>query len=487
MTRSRLTSFCALLALFLAGCASVSVTPPPPVELIPAHYKHANADSAPTVQREWWKVYKDPTLNNLVETTLRDNPYTQVAHLRLIAAQAQTRRAGADNQPQVNAGLGFGNSRTSSNTPLGEVLQHNSISGNKYTAGFDAVWQMDLWNRVGYAVEASKAGEDAERAFARMVEQTLSWEVAVTYWQYRQAESDLALLKLQLQHRITAEDVLNKRFSAGLISELDLARARLERRNAEAELDGASTRMQQAQHELATLTVKPVAEFTLPTESTYQPPAVPSINPGLPASILQRRPDLAQSAQNIRSLLAQKEIANTALYPSISLTGNFGFASSELRNLVQADSRQFSLGPIAISLPILDGGRIRASQTIANARYQEAVNVHKVQLLIALREVDDVLAELASYHSQAEHLQSARSAAQQVARMVHSRYDLGAINYVDVAQAERELAVAELKLKRNHFKGLLASTQLVYVLGGGWTDDTAVATTAQPTAAPTHL
>jgi multidrug efflux system outer membrane protein len=467
MTLLKQTAICTTLASLLVGCATPALPTPAPTELVPPSYQHASAASENNVPRQWWRLYHDATLNELVETTLRDNPYTQVAHLRQIAAEAQTRLAGADRLPQLNTGVGFSNSRTSTNTALGQILGHQTISGDKITAGFDAAWQVDVWNRVGYAVAAAKAGEEAEQAFTRMIEQTLSWEVAVSYWQYRLAESDLELLTDIRQQRAEAESVLTGRFNAGLISELDLARARLESRNAEADIEDAKQRMSLAEHELATLTVKPVAQFSVPRDPAYRLPEVPAISPGLPASILRHRPDLAQSAQNIRALLAQKEIADTAFYPSISLTGNFGFASLDLRNLTNSDSRQFSLGPIAISLPILDGGRIRANQTIADARYREALNVHKVQLLIALREVDDALTEAESCRNQAALLQAARDSAQRVSLLAHARYDKGAVNYLEVAQADRDLAAAEFKLQHNHLKGLQASTQLIYVLGGG--------------------
>lgn len=458
------------LPALLAGCANVAVQAPSPDALLPPEYQSAGTRTESRLHRQWWRMYQDATLNTLVETTLRDNPYTQVSYLRLIAARAHSELANADRQPQLGAGLGFSNARTSTNTALGEVLGHNTISGNKYTAGFEAAWQLDVWNRVAYAVEGAKASVEAEQAFARMVEQVLSWEVVVSYWQYRLAESDLALLAAIRQQRAESESLLVGRFEAGLISALEPARARLALRNADVEIEDARKHLSLAEHELATLVVKPIAEFTVPHDAGYRLPEVPDISPGVPASILRHRPDLAQSAQNIRALLAQKAITDTAFYPSISLTGNFGFASMDLRNLSNRDSRQFSLGPIAVSLPMLDGGRIRANQKIADARYQEAVNVHKVQLLIALREVDDALTEVQAYRNQAEPLQAALESARRVALMTKARYDKGAINYLDVANAELDLAAAELKSRRNHLKRLLASTQLVYVLGGGWHD-----------------
>lgn len=469
MTMFKTTSMCAVLTAALAGCAGVpdKALSPPAVQ-VPAGYKNASAESECNVPRQWWRMYNDTTLNALVETALRDNPYTQVAQMRMLAARAQMQAANADRMPQLGASAGLSHMRTSQNTPLGEVLGHNTISGNKYTAGFDAAWQVDLWNRVAHAVDAANAGVEAEKAYTRMVEQVLSWEVAVNYWHFRLAESEVTLLTRIRDRRAEALSVLTNRFEHGLSSELEPARARLDLSNTEAEIEDARRRMNLAEHELATLAVKQVKVFSLPRNPAYRLPEVPAISAGVPASILVHRPDLAESTQNLRVLLAQKEIADTAFYPSISLTGNFGFASMDLRNLTNNDSRQFSLGPIAISLPILDGGRIRASQKIADARYQAAINEHKVKLLIALREVDDALGDVESYQRQAALLQASLESARQVARMAGTRYEKGAVNYLEVAIAERDLSNAELMVARNRLQGLLASTQLVYALGGGW-------------------
>jgi multidrug efflux system outer membrane protein len=469
MTMSKLTLICASLMAALAGCASAPREAPKTAEApVPAAYRNAGAAAEHELPRRWWRMYDDAVLDELVETTLRDNPYTQVARLRELAARAQVQAANADRMPQLAAGTGYSRSRTSQNTPLGEVLGHNTISGNKYTAGFDASWQLDLWNRVANAVDAAHAGVEAEQAYARMVEQVLSWEVAVNYWHYRLAESELALLTRIRDRRADAVAVLRNRYEHGLISELEPARARLDLDNTEADIEDARRRMNLAEHELATLTVKPVKDFSLPRNPAYRLPDVPGISPGVPASLLARRPDLAASTQGLRALLAQKNIADTAFYPSISLTGNFGFASMDLHDLANRDSRQFSLGPVAVSLPILDGGRIRANQKIADARYQAAVNEHKVKLLIAMREVDDALGDVASYRRQAAMLQAALDSARQVARIASVRFEKGAVNYLDVAVAERDLSDAELKVARNRLQGLLASTQLVYALGGGW-------------------
>jgi multidrug efflux system outer membrane protein len=247
---------------------------PPPDELVPPVYKGAAPQSVNNVPRQWWQLFNDALLSELVETSLRDNPCTQVAQLRLAAARAQAQLANADRLPQMGGNAGFSRGRTSTNTPLGKVLGFNSITGNKYSAGAEGAWKPDLWGRVARAVDAAQAGVEAEKAFGKMVEQTLSWETAITYWQYRLAESDLELLSLVRRQRLDAEGVLAGRLEAGLVSEVEAARARLESSHAEAEVEDARKRMSEAEHELATLTVRPLARFSVRHDPHYRLPEV---------------------------------------------------------------------------------------------------------------------------------------------------------------------------------------------------------------------
>lgn len=460
-----------VLASLVVGCANVNQTSQIPAPAVPQRYKNADAQSTNNLPHRWWRIYRDEKLNALVEAALQDNPYTQIGRLRLVAARAQVQGADADRMPYAGASAGVSNSRTSVNTPLGTALGGNTISGNKFTLGFDFAWQFDVWKRIAHAVEAANAKVGMEQAFSDMVRLVLSSEVVVTYWQYRAAESDLVLLTAIRDKRAETESLLAERLNAGLINELDLARARLELANTEAEVEEARKRRSLAEHELATLVVKPLAEFSLPYDTTYQFPSLPVITPGLPASVLGRRPDLMESTQNIRALLAQKEIAETAFYPSIGLTGNFGLASTELKDLLQAGSRQFSLGPIAISLPIFDGGKNRANLAAAEAHYQEAINLHQSKLLIALREVDDALTEIKSYEVQMRAQRESLLAAGRVSLLAKSRYEKGMINYLEVANSEREALAARRKLLQSHAQALLATVRLVGALGGGWDND----------------
>jgi len=459
-----------LLLAVATGCAHLPDAPQAAqtAAVTPTRYRNAEPDAACDATPDWVRMFGDDVLASLVSSAQRDNPYTQVARWQAVAAQARVRLARADRLPQAVASAGYSNSRTSETTALGEILGNRSIEGDKFSVGVDLGWQIDAWNRIGAAVEAAQAGELSEAAFAEQVQEILAWEVADHYWRYRLAETEIRLLGAERDRRAEAVAVVEGRFRHGFDDDRALAKARLALAKARAEIETARHRKQLAGNELATLLAQPLAGFSLPQGGAALPD-VPQIRPGLPASLLARRPDLRRSVQGLRVLLAQKRIADSAFFPSIRLTSSLGFASLKLRDLAESGSSQFSLGPLVISLPLLDGGRIRASQRVAAANYEAALNEYKVQLLIALREVDDALGAVATWRSREPELQAALHAARAAARAARARFDRGMVNYLVVTRAERDLSDAELALARAHAQGLEASTDLIHALGGGWT------------------
>jgi multidrug efflux system outer membrane protein len=461
----------AAVAGLLAGCADHPLFTPSPGPVTPPQYKNAGPEPDNNLPQKWWVVYHDPVLSELIETTLRDNPYSDIALMRVAEARAQLQVAAADRFPYFGAEAGAQNSHSSVTTPLGRLLGGRTISGNEFSIGGNTSWQFDLWRRVTHAVEAAEAGVGIARALAHSAELVLATEVAVAYWQFRDADADVAVLTRIRAQRAEAVGLLAQRLDAGVGDERGLARAQIELGTVEADFAEARKKRTLAEQELATLAVKPLREFAVPDDPAYRLPAIPAITPGIPAIILARRPDLAESSQTIRALLAQEKIAETAFYPTIGLTGNFGFASTQLTEVLRSDSRQFSVGPLALSLPIFDGGRNRANLDLARARYREAVDLHRSKLLIALREVDDALTEIKTSQDQMQARADTLAAAQRLVLVARSRYDEGASNYVDVTAVECEALAAERKLTRSRTEGLLATIRLVGALGGGWAAD----------------
>eukprot|EP01034_Spumella_vulgaris_P022893 gene22891-29070_t len=297
-------------------------------------------------------------------------------------------------------------------------------------------YEVDLLGRVRRMVEAADAQALAAEADRDGVLLLLSSQVATTYWQLRGLDTEIAILNGALDSRRESEDLVNARFNAGLSNELDTARARIERANAEADLQEVQRQRNTLEHGLATLTGASPSAMRLPAAvaSLPQPPAIPV---GLPASLLSQRPDLAGSVATLRAANAQIGVAEGAFYPTLSLTGNFGFASESLSEIARGGSRQFSVGPLALSLPIFDGGRNRANLALAKARYDEALANHEGKLLTALREVEDALSDVQQRQKQELVQAQSREAAARAYVVARARYERGVSTYLDVTDAQR--------------------------------------------------
>ncbi|NVK40900.1 MAG: TolC family protein [Oceanospirillaceae bacterium] len=455
------------MATLLGGCAIGDFEPAPAPEAPPS-YRNADAAVPGNLERNWWRMYQDPVLDHLVESILERNPYTAFGELHVAEAEAGVDATSADLLPQLGFGAGVDKSHSSTNTPLGELLGNRTIDGKTYRAGVNAGWQLDLWGRIAQAVEVARAHQGMAEATRRSVEIILSREVAVAYWQFRTAEADQRLLQQQYKAHAEALRLLQLRLDAGLETEQRLIEVRVAQAGVEAEIEAAEVKRLMAEQELAILMVEPVQDFRVATQPDYALPDIPRIAPGLPATILSRRPDLMMSAQELRALLAMERIAETAFYPSISLTGAFGFASTELRTLSDNASREYSLGPLSLYLPVFDAGRNRANLKVARARYRQAVNVHKVNVLIALREVDDALVQVQAARTQVAALGNAAEAGDRGTVVAEARYDQGQDSYLKVLEARVEALETRRKQIHSHSEGLLATAHLVEALGGGW-------------------
>lgn len=466
-----------IAALLQAGCSTGPVTPLEKPIQAPQRYKGGDP-SARRIEGKWWEAYQDPVLNQLVQTTLKDNPNLGVAYARLRAAREQVNATASAALPRIDASAGLGYSRSSPETPFGLALGRQSIKGTEYTIGAAVAWEPDVWQRVANAVEVADSKVELAKIEIDSYMLILCAEVVQFYWQMRSAESELAVLNAMQSSRAETVRLMASRYKGGLIGDLELAKARAELGNTTAEIQDARKRRELNEHSLATLTARPIADFSVPPvprqgdDLDFLPPAPPALAPGLPADILSRRPDMAASTQNIRATIAERNIAEAAFYPTISLTGDFGFASKELGTLLKG--RQLSLGPLAISLPIFDGGRNKANLAAADARYQEAVASHKSKLLLALKEVDDALTDIKTNESAVAQRQQALDAARRAVAVAKFREGKGLSNYLDVLDSERVMLAIQRASVQNRMEALVASVHLVRAIGGGWNAGDAV-------------
>lgn len=474
-----LASVIAIGAL-LAGCTTLGPDFKAPDAPAQTAFRHldAGSDSA-RLPAAWWTVFHDATLDSLEARALRDNPGVQAAAQRLLQAQAQLGVVRAGQLPGVSVGAGVSNARTSAETSQGLALGGRSIEGNNYSVGASLSYELDLWGRVRRVVEASDAQALAAQDDRDGVILLLSSQVASSYWQLRGLDAERAILESALATRRESQELVEARFNAGLSNELDVSRARIERANAEADLHEVQRQRNLVEHALATLVGStpsaPLLAAQMDTTAAQlpQPPAIPV---GLPASLVGQRPDLAASVAQLKAANAQIGVAEGAFYPALSLTGNFGYASQSLNDLTNGDARQFSAGPLALSLPIFDGGRNRANLALAQARYDEALANHRTKLLTALREVEDALSDLQQRQQQGDVQARSQQAAARALLVAQARYERGVSTYLDVTDAQRSTLAADRAAAQIRTQRLLATVAVARALGGGWEQGEALAT-----------
>jgi multidrug efflux system outer membrane protein len=476
------TALAAAVAAALSACSTVGADFAAPKSIATPAYRHAETtqpSEAARLPAEWWTVFGDTTLDQLERRALHDNPNVRAAAQRLLQAQAQLGVTRASQLPSVNVSAGVSNSRTSAETAQGLALGHRSIAGNNYSVGANFSYELDLWGRVRRVVEASDAQALAAQDDRDGVLLMLSGQVASTYWQLRGLDAEMAILTNALATRRESQELVEARFNAGLSNELDVSRARIERANAEADLHEVQRQRNTLEHALAVLVGASPSQPVLATVADSALPQPPGIPVGLPASLLGQRPDLASSVAILKSFNAQVGVAEGAFYPSLSLTGNFGFASESLSNINQSSARQFSFGPLALSLPVFDAGRNRANLKLSRARYDEAVANHEARLLTALREVEDALSDVQQRQQQGDVQVQAQQAAARALQVAQARYDRGVSTYLDVTDAQRSALAADRAAAQIRTQRLVAAVSVARALGGGWTQGAPEATIAK--------
>lgn len=454
-----------LLTASLAACTTLGPNYQAPAASAPATYRAASTAGA-ELQRDWWTMFGDAQLDALEAQALRASPTLAAAAARIERARAVFGATTADELPRVDVGGSVTGLRTSAKSVTTPVLGGQAITFEGWQTGLQASvgWELDLWGRVKRQGESAQAQLDASTLDADAARVALTADVASVYWQWRALADEAHALQRLRDSRAKAFQVAQTRFDAGSSTTQDLERVRAELASADADMADLPRRQALALNQLAALTGQAAAELKLQAAPMAAPPA---LRAGLPSELLQRRPDLAQSLAQLHAATAQVGIAEAAFYPSIRLTGSFGYQSKELGDLLSAPSRLYSVGP-SISLPLFEGGRNKANLAGAKAQVDESLAAFRGRMLQALREVDDALAELQGRAAVVDAQNRTLASASQALSVARSRYDKGAVSYLDVTEAERTPLATERALAQLRGAQWAATAQLVKALGGGW-------------------
>ncbi len=455
--RARLCWSVVPLAL-LAGCAVGPNYSKPAVRTPPA-YKEAGpwivaspADTAP--KGKWWEVFRDPVLDGLMEQVSVSNETLKAAQARYSQAVAAVQSARAGLFPTVGAGAGATRSRAGPGQ-----------TERRYNVTLNASWEPDLWGRVRRLVESNRAAAEASAADVEGARLSLQAELATDYFQLRATDAQIALFQDTVKAFQTSYDLTQNRYRAGVVARADVVQSETQLKSTQAQtIDLKATRAQLG-HAIAVLVGRPPAAFSIAAANVDT--HIPDIPPGVPSTLLERRPDVAAAERRMAAANARIGVAQAAYFPSLDLTASGGFAGGALVNLVSAPNRVWSLGA-ALADTLLDFGARGATVATARAAYDEAVANYRQAVLQGFQEVEDDLAALRWIGAEAQVQQQAARAARESVALTLNQYKAGTVSYLNVVQVQATQLSEERSTVALLERRLAASVSLIRALGGSW-------------------
>jgi multidrug efflux system outer membrane protein len=326
-------------------------------------------------------------------------------------------------------------------------------------------YEVDAWGRVRHSLEAANATEQATAADMRFVRLAVEANVAMDYYSLREIDAERQVLDATVEDMQKAVDLTTNRFRQGLSSELEVKQAETLLNQTKAQAQALDVQRSQLEHAIAVLEGKAASDFSL-QRSPFDglPPTIPS---GLPAEVLARRPDIAESERFVAAATAEVGVAKTAALPHISLTGLAGFESTNMGSLFSWQNGLASLGASAIT-PIFTGGRTKAGVDQAWAAYRQTLAQYQKTVLVAYQEVEDQLAALRILAGEGESTAAAVADAQQAETIALNRYQNGLVSYLDVVFAQTALLANQRTATQIGGERMVATIVLIKALGGGW-------------------
>ncbi len=454
-----------------------------PTNSVPADYKASDMgtwkegqplDNVP--KGSWWEIFGDTNLNALEVQASLANQQLQAAMARVEQARATARVSRSQLLPTVTAEPSYTRQRYS---PAADPSFGN-ITATTFSTPVDLSYEVDLWGRVRRSFESAREDAQASLADFYNVVLTLQSDVAQTYFQIRSKDAEIATVRGTVGLREEQVKLVRSRFEGGVGSELDVAQAETELATTQAELDSLAQERDRLENALAILLGENPSGFklaALENADRYWNPSPPEIPSGLPADLLERRPDVAQAERQMASANAKIGVAKAGFCPVVTLTGSGGYLNGDVETLFNWSSRTWSLGP-SVSLPLFAGGRNKANYKLSKATYQETVARYRQQVLVAFGDVEDSLSAIGHLAHQSEAQNRAVAAARRAADLASDRYRSGIVAYIEVVDANRDRLTAERANAQLTGQRLIAAVQLIKAIGGGWTEQEILASAA---------
>ncbi len=453
----------------LAGCSFAPPYKVPDTGTAPEHYKELAdwkvaqpQDAQP--RGNWWVVYGDAGLDRL-EDRIPANLTLKAAFARLKQARAQYRIARADLFPTLTADPYATREKFSPNAP--REIPGYPTEMNDFLVGADFSYEVDLWGRVRSEVASAKASRQASAADYASVELSLRAQLAEDYFNLRAADAEIDLYDRTVAAYRESLKLTTDLFNGGAAALADVAQAEATLDNALTQAADIKLQRAQAEHAIAVIVGENPSLFSLPTDALPLTVVPPPIDVGLPSTLLERRPDVAEAERQVASANAQIGVARAAYFPKLTLNATGGLESTKTSNLFSGSSLYWSLGP-QISAPIFEGGRLVAETARVKAVYEEQAADYRNTVLTAYQDVEDNLIALRRLQEESDTDAAAVRATGVALKQAQDRYRAGIVTYLEVSTAETAALQAQVQATSIQARRMSASVLLIKALGGGW-------------------
>jgi NodT family efflux transporter outer membrane factor (OMF) lipoprotein len=463
-----------LLALSLAACSLAPDYKVPPVPVAAQYHSGGPwqvAQPADRLPRDgWWRLYGDAQLDQLQQSLLANNADLSAALSHYRQAQAFSAEASAGLFPTVTAGADPQRDRQSATRPLrvGGPNDYNSV-----TLGGEVNYEVDLWGRVRDSVAAGKDEAQAAQADLASVQLSLQAQLADNYVQLRGFDEENELLRQSIAAFQKALQLTETLHGGGIVSGLDVSRAQTEVSSAQSLLTQTLAQRALIEHAIAVLVGASASQFTIAPKLTQI--ALPQVPTGVPSSLLQRRPDIAEAERLTAAANAKIGEARAAYFPALMLSAQGGLQSAAYAGLLSAPNFFWVIGPELVGT-IFDGGKHKAEVAAARAATDEAGAHYRSVVLSAFQQVEDSLVLLDDLGTALQQQRDAANAAQHAEDLAMNQYRHGAVGYLDVVLAQTTALDAQRSVLDLQTRQLRADVALVRAVGGGWSDSELAAT-----------
>jgi outer membrane protein, multidrug efflux system len=458
------------LALLAAGLASACLLGPnyerPKMPVPPAHrFAEGSAQNQSLADLPWWEVMQDPVLQKLLHEALAGNLDLRTATARVTEARAQYGIARSFLFPEVNLAAGYSAEQASRLSEPPQATQKSKHYQN-WSAGFPVSWEIDLFGRIRREKQAAFALYLASEEGRRAVLVTLVADVASNYLFLRELDLQIEVARRTVGVNEETVRFYSTRLGGGVSNRLEVDRAAGNRSRTAAVIPQLEQQAAIAENSLCLLLGRPPGPIERGEALTeaHLPPEIPA---GLPAALLERRPDVLAAEQQLVAANANVGAAKALFFPTISLTGLLGTLSGEFSNLLKADSNVWQVSP-SLFAPIFQGGRIRRNYEAAQARREQVAAQYQKAALNSYREVANALVSVRKLGEARRVLEEGVAALRDASTLARSRYDAGLANYLEILNADQELFDQELQLAQTRGEELRAFVELYRALGGGW-------------------